>query len=267
MAALFGFDEEGVKRIRATVETVEGWPKDERDQRRAVLRPKDPVTQWIKCTDAVADANGRYPAVWCSYDEETDTWTDQAECYLRRGANQEVPSEGEIYRAWCQGVAPDGSPVYVPIIPATQLVETLYNGSAESIPAGPGSAFPFDGVYDVAANEVLETGTFFDIANPTRILTPYAGRYSVSAVVEWSSGLGTKRIFQLWLYTNAGASKYRFATDQRSNFASAVFRTAHSIEMYNNVDDGYMQLEIGHDHTANLNVEVKNFSIRYLGGL
>lgn len=107
--------ESEVERVRDVVRRVEASPEDQPFRMRA-RPPRDQQApfQWVKVTDTV-DEDGYYAAQWSSYDQAEDTWTDNADCWLRPGPNDETPSVGRRYLGWCAGVhADDGLPVYVP---------------------------------------------------------------------------------------------------------------------------------------------------------
>ena len=113
----YALTEEFARELAGMARRERGRPQDDRPRhRRAQADSNLAGLQWVKCTSGTADADGRYPATWESYDEASDAWASNAECYLRKDPNEVAPVADTRYKARCVGTHPgDGKPVYVPL--------------------------------------------------------------------------------------------------------------------------------------------------------
>ena len=105
--------EDAAQRIARAVRRLEASPADDRPQFRTRRRVQtQPFLQWVRITSTTTTA-GRYPGVWQSHDEATDTYTDMEACWVRPGPNSE-PLQTRRYLCRSAG-AESGVPIYVPV--------------------------------------------------------------------------------------------------------------------------------------------------------
>jgi hypothetical protein len=206
----FALDDDSMRRVGDAVRAVEGWPSDERDQRRGRTVATQPTLQWIQCAGEVDD-DGRYAAVWVEYLESTDTWTEMADCYLRPGPNAETPTEGQRYLSRCHGVHPDdGYPVYVPVVAggAAALDGALVRMDADVAIASGGGGVGGSGVTFAYAE--YDSGSYFNVVSPLRLTVPEDGWYLCGAQCAWeATGAGLRTFY----VTNT--SGYKVIKDDR----------------------------------------------------
>lgn len=234
MARPHTFTEAGAQRIVNAVRRVEGMNFDGRTPPQPKPRPvgQGGFTQWVSVTAPATATDGRYAATWSSYDVETDTWTEEGDCWLVERNGEALSAKG--YHSRLQGkLAADGLPVFVTIIGSASSgtgdeTSVAFPGTGRdyfTLPSG--GAFTYGRFRDSAG--VIDDALFPAMENPDLVLArgtssllsvntyymwPFvAQRDTIRHIVMPVTRVGTSTSIRIGIYTDlhtqaAGGTHY-----------------------------------------------------------